>query len=72
MIVNNYRKDNRMLNTDLIHYLADSAAELIKQAEEAAPAMAKVFLDEAEELLLLGARLNERRLMKTELLKEAA
>ena len=61
-----------MLNTDLIHYLADSAAELIKQAEEAAPAMAKVFLDEAEELLLLGARLNERRLMKTELLKEAA
>ena len=61
-----------MANLDLIHYLADTAAELIKRAEEATPAMAKVFLDEAEELLLLGANLNARRNLAMEMVKEAA
>ena len=61
-----------MANLDLVHYLADSAAGLIKQAEEATPAMAKVFLDEAEELLMLGANLNVRRKLAMEMVKEAA
>jgi len=61
-----------MANLDLIHYLADTAAGLIKQAEEATPAMAKVFLDEAEELLLLGANVNARRNLAMEMVKEAA
>jgi len=61
-----------MANLDLVHYLADSAAGLIKQAEEATPAMAKVFLDEAEELLLLGANVNARRKLAMEMVKEAA
>jgi len=61
-----------MANLDLIHFLADSAARLIKQAEETTPSKAKLFLDEAEELLLLGAHLNERHAMTTEMVKEAA
>jgi len=61
-----------MVNLDLLHYITDSAAGLIKRAEKATPAMAKVFLDEAEELLLLGAKLNERRKLAMEMVKEAA
>jgi hypothetical protein len=61
-----------MANLDLIHYLADSADSLINQAEKSTPAMAKVFLDEAEELILLGAKMNERRLTMTRMVKEAA
>jgi len=61
-----------MANLDLIHFLADSAEGLIKQAEESTPAMAKIFLDEAEELLLLGVTLDARRLLSTNMVKEAA
>ena len=61
-----------MQNVDLIHFLADSAAALLQQAEKAKPAMAKVFLDEAEELLNLGGKLNARRTSMTEMVKEAA
>jgi hypothetical protein len=65
-------KELSMANLDLINFLADSANDLIMQAEKTTPAMAKVFLDEAEELILLGAKLNERRLMMTDMVKEAA
>ncbi len=61
-----------MANLELINFLADSTSDLIQQAEKTTPAMAKLFLDEAEELLVLGAKLNERRVMMINMVKEAA
>ena len=44
-----------MAKLDLARYLADSAGELIAKAERLPSADVSVILDEAEELLALGA-----------------
>ena len=44
-----------MANIQLVRFLSDSADELIGKAEKATPIMAERLLDEAEELLVLGA-----------------
>ena len=55
------RVGNRiMANEDLVRFLSDSAAELLGKAENAAPVAGAEFLDEAEELLALGASVLNR------------
>lgn len=49
-----------MPKTDLARFLAMSAGELLERAEGAAPAVAQPILDEAEELLALGAAVMAR------------
>lgn len=61
-----------MYNTELIRYITESAGELIGKAETAAPKLACDYVDEAEELLTLGALLLKRRSQDELLLKEAA
>jgi len=61
-----------MKNVDLIKYLAETAGSLLEKAEKVTPETAKDYLDEAEELLLLGASLIAHRPLETELIKEAA
>ena len=50
-----------MHTIDLVRYLTDTAGDLIAYADEAAPATAKSCLDEADELLTLGASILARR-----------
>ena len=61
-----------MYNTELIRYITESAGDLIGKAEKAAPALARVYVDEAEELLTLGAFLLKRKSRDELLIKEAA
>ena len=61
-----------MYNTDLIRFITESAGELIGKAETAAPRLACDYVDEAEELLTLGALLLKRRSKDKLLMKEAA
>jgi len=61
-----------MYNTDLIRYITESAGELIGKAERAEPGRACDYVDEAEELLTLGAFLLRRKSKDELLLKEAA
>ena len=49
-----------MIRTDLVRFLALNAGELLERAEGAAPAVAQPILDEAEELLVLGAAVMAR------------
>lgn len=60
-----------MAKLELVRYLNDSAEELIEKAEAANAAEAKGLLDEAEELLALGANILSRDTMEIET-KEAA
>ncbi len=60
-----------MFNTDLARFLAMSAGELLERAEGMAPAIAQPILDEAEEMLALGASILAR-LGETTDLREAA
>jgi len=60
-----------MAKLELVRYLNDSAEELIEKAETASPAAAKGLLDEAEELLALGANILSRDTLEIET-KEAA
>lgn len=61
-----------MYNTDLIRYITETAGELLGKAETANPALVCDILDEAEELLLLGAELLKRRSVSELTMKEAA
>jgi len=61
-----------MKNVDLIKYLAETAGSLLENAENATPETAKEYLDEAEELLFLGANLIAHHTHETDLIKEAA
>ncbi len=60
-----------MFNTDLARFLAMSAGDLLERAEAMAPAVAQPILDEAEELLALGAAILAR-VDRTGDLQEAA
>ena len=60
-----------MHTTDLVRYLADTAGDLIAEAEATAPATAQACLNEAEELLTLGASILDRRTAKVAI-REAA
>ena len=61
-----------MYNVDLIRYVTETAGELIGKAEMASPSQSCDFLNEAEELLALGATLLKRRSESVLTLKEAA
>ncbi len=61
-----------MYNKDLIRFIMDLAAELIGKAETASPKLARGYVDEAEELLSLGAVLLTHRSGDELLMKEAA
>ena len=61
-----------MYSKELIQYITESAGELIGKAEAAESSIACDFLDEAEELLTLGALLLERHSEGEFSLKEAA
>ncbi len=49
-----------MATLDLVRFLADSADELLYKAEAATPAAADSLVDEAEEMLALGASILSR------------
>ena len=51
------------MDNSLIAYLAESASELVHDAEERDPAEARLRFDEAAELLSLGAALLARRVV---------
>lgn len=61
-----------MKNVELIKYLAEVAGSLLENAENVMPETAEDYLDEAEELLFLGARLMAHRSLETQMVKEAA
>lgn len=61
-----------MYNTELIRFITESAGELIGKAERAEPMVARGYVDEAEELLTLGAQLLKRKSQVELLMKEAA
>jgi len=60
-----------MHTTDLVRYLTDTAGDLIAFAEAAAPGTAQAYLDEADELLTLGAAILARHTASIET-REAA
>jgi hypothetical protein len=49
-----------MATIQLVHFLTESADELLGKAENATPITAELLLDEAEELLELGASIMSR------------
>jgi hypothetical protein len=57
---------------DLIRFITDSAGDLIGKAQLAEPVIACEYVDEAEELLALGALMLKGRSKDELLLKEAA
>ena len=61
-----------MATIQLVGFLLESAEELIVKAESALPALAGEKLDEAEELLALGARIMSRHKAEVISKKEAA
>lgn len=61
-----------MATLDLVRYLSDSAEELLGKAEAAGPEVAKTMMDEAEELMVLGASIMDRRSATIIETKEAA
>jgi len=61
-----------MVNIDLVRFLSDSATELLGKAESAPESVAKLFLDEAEELLALAGSLLEKPVIVGVDVKEAA
>jgi hypothetical protein len=50
-----------MATLDLVRFLADSADEVLKKAETAAPSAANDMVDEAEEMIALAASILGRR-----------
>lgn len=50
-----------MARLELVRFLTESAEELLGKAEAAGPKTAVNLLDEAEELLVLGASIMSRR-----------
>ena len=61
-----------MATLELVRFLSESADELIVKAEVALPCAAVGLLDEAEELLTLGAQIMGRYEVKIMIAKEAA
>ena len=61
-----------MATLELVRFLSESADELIVKAEVALPGAAAGLLDEAEELLTLGAQIMGRYEAKIMIAKEAA
>ena len=61
-----------MATLELVRFLSESADELIVKAEAALPGAAAGLLDEAEELLTLGAQIMGRHEVKIMIAKEAA
>ena len=61
-----------MKTLQLVNFLMESAEELITRAEFVAPILAGDILDEAEELLTLGANILSRHKVEAGASKEAA
>ena len=61
-----------MATLQLVSFLMESAEKLIFEAESAAPVLAGDMLDEAEELLTLGANIMSRQKVEVGSNKEAA
>ena len=61
-----------MATSQLVSFLLGSAEELIDEVESAAPVLASDMLDEAEELLTLGANIMSRHKVEVGSNKEAA
>ena len=61
-----------MKTLQLVSFLMESAEELIFKVESVAPALAGDMLDEAEELLTLGANILSRHNAEAGANKEAA
>ena len=61
-----------MATLQLVSFLLESAEELIDEVEFAAPVLASDMLDEAEELLILGANIMSRHKVEVGSNKEAA
>ena len=61
-----------MATLELVRFLSESAGELIIKAEVVRPSAAAGLLDEAEELLALGAQIMGRYETKIMIAKEAA
>ena len=61
-----------MATLQLVSFLMESAEELIVEVESVAPALAADKLDEAEELLTLGANIMSRHKVEVGFNKEAA
>ena len=61
-----------MATSQLVSFLLESAEELIDEVESAAPVLASDMLDEAEELLTLGANIMSRHKVEVGSNKEAA
>ena len=61
-----------MATLELVRFLSESADELIVKAEVALPGAAASLLDEAEELLTLGAQIMGRYKAKIMIAREAA
>jgi len=61
-----------MATIELVRFLNDSANELLNKAEAAQPAAAETMVDEAEELLALGASILKRhKAFEVEILEAA-
>ena len=61
-----------MATIQLVRFLSDSADELLGKADTATPIMAERLLDEAEELLVLGASIMGRQSIAMVETREAA
>jgi len=61
-----------MKTLQLVSFLMESAEELIIKGESVAPTLAGNMLDEAEELLTLGANILSRHKVEAGVSKEAA
>ena len=61
-----------MATLQLVSFLMESAEELIVEVESVAPALAADMLDEAEELLMLGAKIMSRHKVEVSSNKEVA
>ena len=61
-----------MATIELLRFLLERAEDLIVRAESTLPVLADEMLDEAEELLTLGAKIMSRHKIKVDSNKEAA
>ena len=61
-----------MINIELVRFISDSAGDALKRAKCASPEIAKVLLDEAEELMTLASSVLNRPTAETLESREAA
>ena len=61
-----------MTKIELVRFLSDSASEALRKAQYAKPEIAKVLLDEAEELLALATSVLSRPVAESLETRDAA